>query len=184
MTRSGRHASTRRALVRLAGVATLRRLAGAAGLGTAALAAGCGFQMRGTTKLPVRTLHASFPAGSPTGAEFRRLLRASGDTELVDRPELAEARLDVLSEIREKEIIGFSSTGRPREYQLRLKFAFRVVDAKGDDRIPYTELVLRRDITTTDTQLVAKEQEEVLLYRDMQSDAVQQLMRRLAAMPR
>ncbi|MEN9316603.1 MAG: hypothetical protein RIS35_2996, partial [Pseudomonadota bacterium] len=87
-------------------------------------------------------------------------------------------------ETREKEIVGFSSSGRPREYQLRLRFAFRVVDAKGDDRIPYTQLVLRRDITTTDTQLVAKEQEEVLLYRDMQSDAVQQLMRRLAAMPR
>lgn len=184
MPRSGRHPGARRTLVRLAGAVALRRLAGTAVLVAAGATTGCGFQLRGSAKLPVRTLHANFPAGSPTGPEFRRLLRASGDTELVDRPELAEARLDVLSEIREKEIVGFSSTGRPREYQLRLKFAFRVVDAKGDDRIPYTELVLRRDITTTDTQLVAKEQEEMQLYRDMQSDAVQQLMRRLAAMPR
>lgn len=184
MLRSGRHPGARRTLVRLAGAVALRRLAGTAVLVAAGATTGCGFQLRGSAKLPVRTLHANFPAGSPTGPEFRRLLRASGDTELVDRPELAEARLDVLSEIREKEIVGFSSTGRPREYQLRLKFAFRVVDAKGDDRIPYTELVLRRDITTTDTQLVAKEQEEMQLYRDMQSDAVQQLMRRLAAMPR
>ena len=184
MLRSGRHPGARRTLVRLAGAVALRRLAGTAVLVAAGATTGCGFQLRGSAKLPVRTLHANFPAGSPTGPGFRRLLRASGDTELVDRPELAEARLDVLSEIREKEIVGFSSTGRPREYQLRLKFAFRVLDAKGDDRIPYTELVLRRDITTTDTQLVAKEQEEMQLYRDMQSDAVQQLMRRLAAMPR
>lgn len=184
MPRSGRHAPARRALIRLAGVAALGRIPGAAGLAAALSTAGCGFQLRGSTKLPVSTLYANFPSGSPTGAEFRRLLGASGETRLVDRPELAEAVLNVLSETREKEIVGFSSTGRPREYQLRLRFAFRVVDAKGDDRIPYTELVLRRDITTTDTQLVAKEQEEVLLYRDMQSDAVQQLMRRLAAMPR
>ncbi|MBL8458521.1 MAG: hypothetical protein JNM92_04090, partial [Zoogloea sp.] len=32
-----------------------------------------------------------------------------------------------------------------------------------------------------DSQVLAKEQEEILLYRDMQGDLVQQLMRRLSA---
>ena len=39
--------------------------------------------------------------------------------------------------------------------------------------------MLKRDLTYNDTDVIAKEQEEILLYRDMQSDAVQQLVRRL-----
>lgn len=156
---------------------TARRLL----LAGAALAlAGCGFQLRGSADLPFRTLFAVFPPGSTTAAEFARMLRG-GSTRLVDRPQDAEARLDVLEERREKEIVGFSGTGRPREYQIRLVFTFRVVDAQENELMPATQLILRRDITTTDTQYVAKEQEEALLYRDMQRDLVQQLLRRLAA---
>lgn len=150
--------------------------AGAAGL----LLAGCGFQLRGSAQLPFRTLYAAFPYGSGTGAEFRRAMRSSG-TQLVEQPQQADARLLVLEELREKEIVGFSSTGRPREYQIRLLFSFRLLDAGEEELIPPTRIVLRRDITTTDTQFVAKEQEEALLYRDMQRDLVQQLLRRLSA---
>lgn len=156
-------------------------LTGSAATLAALLAAGCGFRMRGSADLPFRTLYAGFPPSSSVGADFRRLVRASGTTEIVERPEQAEARLEVLGELREKEIVGFSSTGRPREYQLRLRFSFRLLDAKGIELIAPTELLIRREITTTDTQLVSKEQEEALLYQEMQQDLVQQLLRRLAA---
>ncbi len=161
---------------------TRRRLL-TASLATVALA-GCGFQLRGSADLPFETLYAGFPPGSETGLEFERMMRGSG-TRLVSRPQDAQARLDVLGENREKEIVGFSSTGRPREYQLRLLFSFRLVDMRTEDAlIPPTQMMLYRDITTTDTQYVAKEQEEGLLFRDMQRDLVQQLLRRLAAAPR
>lgn len=148
----------------------------------ALLPAGCGFKLRGSTQLPFDTLYASFPPNSPTGAEFRRLLRVQGATRLVDRPADAQARLDILEERREKEIVGFSSSGRPREYQLRLILRYRLLEARsGTELGPMGEIILRREITTTDTQVVAKEQEEALLYREMQGDMVQQLLRRLAA---
>ncbi|HRO58590.1 MAG TPA: LPS assembly lipoprotein LptE, partial [Burkholderiaceae bacterium] len=78
----------------------------------------------------------------------------------------------------------FSSTGRAREYQLRLRFVFRVVGAKGEVLLPPTELVLSRDITSSDVEIVAKQQEEELLYREMEADLVQQLLRRLGAIDR
>ncbi|HPU54137.1 MAG TPA: LPS assembly lipoprotein LptE [Burkholderiaceae bacterium] len=147
--------------------------------------AGCGFQLRGAAQLPFESLYASFAPSSAIGGDFRRMVRVLGGTRLVDRPEDAQVRLDPLYELREKEIVGFSSTGRPREYQLRLRFSFKLTDiAKGVELIPATEILLRREITTTDTQLVAKEQEEALLYREMQTDMVQQLLRRLAALKR
>ena len=153
-------------------------------LAAAALACGCGFQLRGSTGLPFKTMYASFPPTSAIGPDFRRMVRISGETELVERPEQAEVRFEVQGEVREKEIVGFSSTGRPREYQLRLRVTFRLLDAKGLELIPNTVLLLRREITTTDTQVVAKEQEEALLYREMQADMVQQLLRRLSAVKR
>ena len=58
---------------------------------------------------------------------------------------------------------------------------FRVRDAAGAELLGPTEINLRRPITFNETQVLAKESEEVLLYRDMQTDLVQQVMRRLVA---
>ena len=68
-----------------------------------------------------------------------------------------------------------------REFQLRLRFRFRLRTLGGKELIPDTELLLQREINFNESQILAKEAEEALLYRDMQSDIVQQLMRRLAA---
>jgi LPS-assembly lipoprotein len=40
---------------------------------------------------------------------------------------------------------------------------------------------LTRDVTYNDAEILAKEAEEQLLFRDMQTDMVQQILRRLAA---
>ena len=55
------------------------------------------------------------------------------------------------------------------------------VDARVLVPRPDTELLLVRDISFTETAALAKEAEEALMYRDMQSDIVQQVMRRLVA---
>jgi len=44
-----------------------------------------------------------------------------------------------------------------------------------------TEIELNRNFAYDDSQILAKESEENLLYRDMQTDAAQQIMRRVSA---
>lgn len=157
----------------------------AAGLVVAAqLVGACGFQMRRASEFAFKTLYAGFPPGSLTGVEFRRKMRINDGVQLVDRPEAAEVRLEVLRELREKEIVSFSSTGRPREFQLRLNFAFRLTDASGSELIPPTQMLLRRELTTTDEQLIAKEQEEQVIFRRMHAELADQLVVRLAAVRR
>jgi LPS-assembly lipoprotein len=131
-----------------------------------------------------KTLWVSFPAGSSVEPEFVTAIGYLPDVTLVQPPTPADAHLEVLQEAREKEIVAFSSTGRPREFELRLRFRFRVLDEQADEWVPTTEILLRRTVTSTDAQLGAKAQEEVFLYRDMTSDLVQQLMWRLAALRR
>ena len=77
--------------------------------------------------------------------------------------------------------------GRPyvavREFRLKYGFAWRVINQGGDDIAAPGEVQIERDYSFNDNQVLAKESEEALLYRDMQTDMVQQVMRRLAAVP-
>jgi LPS-assembly lipoprotein len=56
-----------------------------------------------------------------------------------------------------------------------------LTDEKNREHIPATEIVLKRDYSFNDEQILSKESEERLLFRDMRADAVYQLVRRLQA---
>jgi len=77
--------------------------------------------------------------------------------------------------------VGRTATGAIREFQLRLRYRFRLRTQGGKELIPDTEVVLTRDINFNETGALSKESEEALLYRDMENDLVQQIQRRLAA---
>ena len=141
---------------------------------------GCGFHLRGAAQLPFSTLYVQIANTSPLAHEIRRNLRTT-NTRLVDSPANAQATLVILSEIREKQILSLGGQGRVREYQLRYRVGFQVTDGKATTFIAPSEIVLKRDIPFNDSDVLASQHEEALMYRDMQSDAVSQLVRRLQA---
>jgi LPS-assembly lipoprotein len=143
----------------------------------ALLLASCGFHLRGQATLPFDSVYVS---GSPAFVgPLTRALRAGSPVRIVNNAKDAQVTLQILSELRERVILSLSAAGRVREITLRYRVSYRLTDAQSVERIPASEIVLRRDITYSDTDVLGKEQEEVLLYRDMQSDAVQQVVRRL-----
>ena len=146
----------------------------------AALAA-CGFRLRGVPNFAFKTIHVAAPEGSGLAAELRQTIGSSGAVQVVGAPAQAEVVIELTADQREKVVVGLSAAGQVREFQLRSRVRFRVRDAQGRDLIPETELEQHRDITFNESAVLAKEAEESLLYRDMQSDLVQQLVRRLAA---
>ena len=149
-------------------------------LAAAAVAlAGCGFKLRGAQTLPIDTLYLALPVNSPIGAEIARVVRSSTNARIVTIRKEAQAVLELLGETREREVLSVNAQGRAREYQLRLLSTFRVVDPNGLELIAPTTLAARRDIAFNESELLAKESEEALLYRDMQSDLVRQMVTRL-----
>ena len=143
--------------------------------------AACGFQLRGAVSLPYQTMHIALPPASEVGALLKRQLRANGKLQVVDTPAEAEAVFLPVSEARAKNILSINTQGLVREYQLVLRYAFRLTDAKGQTLVPVSQITLTRDITFNDSAILAKDQEEILLWRDMQNDLVNQILRRLAA---
>ena len=153
-------------------------------LGTVAAAlAGCGFQLRQTGDFPFRTLYAGFPTTSPLGAELSRQLRGTGRIELLTeakQAQQADVILDILQEQRQRVVVGTNASGQVRELQLRMTVKFRLRTPEGLEWIEPAELYQQRDLSFNETAALSKEVEEAMLYRDMQNDIVQQIVRRLS----
>ena len=163
-------------------------LRGAVAGGVLSGLAGCGFQLRGPLQLPFTRLRTNLSDRSELGRELRLQLQASG-VQLFDMApslpgqslEPVDVVLEVLTEQRERAVVGSTATGQVREFQLRTRFKFRVRTPKGRDLILDTELLQERDLSYDESLALGKAVEESMLYRDMQSDIVRQVMRRLAS---
>lgn len=162
---------------------------GALALGLFAVLSGCGFALRGAPRFAFRSVRMQGSETTPMARALRRALEDAGvpvfatDTPASPEGDTGQVLLTVLTDQREKTVVGQTAAGQVRELQLRNRFKFRLSTPAGKNLLPDTELLLERDISYTETAALAKEAEEALLYRDMQSDIVQQVMRRLAAVP-
>ncbi len=147
---------------------------------TCGLLAACGFQLRGAYSLPYDSLYVAVPDYSVVGAGLKRSIRNTS-TRLATSAKDAQAIFQPTGELRLPVILSLSSAGRVREKRLTYRYNYRITDNKGRDLMLPVSVELFRDITYADSDVLAKTQEEDLLWRDMESDLVQQLMRRLAA---
>lgn len=141
----------------------------------------CGFHLRGPALLPFETIYVQ-GGGNQLGPDLQRYLRSGSNVKVVQVPDEAQAVLQILGEGREKRILSLTGGGRVGEFELFYRLSFRLHDGKGTELMPTQQLELKRVLSFSDVQVLAKEQEEALLYRDMQSDAVQQVVRRLSTL--
>ena len=122
-----------------------------------ALLAACGFHLRGEAHYAFETLYLNSPAAQPLTADLKRSLEGIGTAQLVESPDKAQVILDIASVENNKQILSLSSGGKVSEFLLSKRVLFRVHDAAA----------------------LPKEAQEQRLWREMQDDAVQQIVRRL-----
>jgi LPS-assembly lipoprotein len=151
------------------------------GLALGGLLSACGFQLRNTQAYAFSSIAVTPASGSAVALEAARYLGSTLRIASVQDTVPPEVVLDVLQELREKTVVGVNASGQVREFQLRLKVKFRLRTPQGTELIAPTDIVQQRDISFSESAVLAKEAEETLLYKDMQADTVQQLLRRLAS---
>lgn len=161
-----------------ASVAARRLLIGALLMG---MLSACGFHLRGTASLPHESLYISSSPYSPFANDLKRSIRAGTNTRIAEDAASADATLFILGEARAKSILTLTSQGTVREFQLRYAVSYRLANKEGQEIVPQSEIALVRSYVYNDQQALAAESEEALLYRDMQQDAVQQLLRRMGS---
>lgn len=151
-----------------------------AGLAVASASAlsACGFKLRQAPNFAFHTIYLG-GGNSPVMQGLRRQLEGSGQVQVT---EIARAQVlfDVLAEQRERVVVGLNANGEVREVTIRSRFRFRVRSHDEQELVPETELLREMDVSYAEAQALAKDAEVEMLFRSMEADAVQQIMRRLA----
>lgn len=143
----------------------------------------CGFQLRRAPEFSFDSIYIAMPEGSALGTELRRQLTGTGKVRVIadaTRRHEADVVLESLQDERERVVVGLNASGQVREFQLRVRFQFRVRTASGREVIPETEILRQVDQSYSETAALSKEAEALMLYDNMQADIVQQVLRRLA----
>ncbi|OJU89777.1 MAG: hypothetical protein BGO13_14455 [Burkholderiales bacterium 66-5] len=153
-------------------------------LAATGLLAGCGFHLRGAPDFAFNSLYVPASGTSLNKEMIRTLQGAGGHLVLItDAAQIhqAEAQLELFGEQRSRTVVGLTTAGQVRELQLGLVVHFRLKDKHGREWVGDTRLSRTEDVSYNESVSLAKESEEALLYRNMATDLVQQIVRRLAA---
>jgi LPS-assembly lipoprotein len=142
---------------------------------------GCGFHLRGQATYAFSSLYVNTTGAPAFDAELKRALDGAGSAKVAPTPTAAQVILDIPPIADEKDVLSLSGAGSVREYQLVMRVNFRLHDADGGEWLPPGEIIIRRSYTFNETEVLARDIEEQRLLRDMQSDAIAQLIRRLQA---
>jgi LPS-assembly lipoprotein len=140
--------------------------------------AGCGFHLRGDVKYAFSSAYVNAPAASPMATELKRTLEGGGTT-ITEAAKDAQVTIDLANVADSKDVLSLSGGGRVREYALAKRATVAVHDGEGRDWMPAAEIVVRRSYSYNESEVLAREAQEVKLYKEMQTDVVQQIVRRL-----
>jgi LPS-assembly lipoprotein len=148
--------------------------------GSALVLSACGFQLRGEQNFAFKRL-AIVGGPAPFTARLTRMVEGGSDSVVVNSTANADAVLHV-TETRNFSTLTLNSFGSVEEYQINYWLNYSLVSADGTVLIQPSSIALNRAMTYSDQFATAKMQEADLLFTDMQNDAVDQLMRRLAVL--
>lgn len=149
-------------------------------LSTAAVLAlpACGFKLREAPHFAFEAVQLAGVAGY-VASQLRREMPINGLR--VDGMPLPAVILAALVDQRERVVVGQTAAGQVRELQLRVRFRFKLSTRDERELIDDSEILLERDLSFNESQVLAKDAEEQMLYREMTVDIAQQVIRRLAA---
>ncbi|TCJ12760.1 lipoprotein B transmembrane [Parasulfuritortus cantonensis] len=165
-------------------------------VGVPAALAGCGFQLRGQAKLPFKSAYVEaggvggrgsaitgpMPSARSRESTLAKSLRHYLDVQgkLAAQRNKADVVILLTNETRGKSILSLSGAGKVREYRLVHSLTISAISPGGEEMLAPTDIRLTRDFSYSDEQILAKEAEEATLRKDMEDEALRQIIRRLA----
>ncbi len=142
----------------------------------------CGFHLRGKTDIPFDSIYI---LGNTlvVSKELNQTLNLN-EVVILESAENAELQLDLLGEENEKRILSIGGEGTVNEFELYYRVHYRS-KLPGDE--VWSQVVTveaRRDFTFDEANRLAKQSEERQLNKNMQTDVVRNIVRRLSALKR
>ena len=146
----------------------------------------CGFHLRGTGKAELQAalsilqvrVEGNLLENHPLLAAMKYALRTQANVRIEETGDAP--RLLLYGERSDSRVLSVTSTGKAEEYLLTYEVSFRLTDAKEQPLSEPQTVRVQRDYRYDPLNVLAKEREEQELRRELQRDAVQQILRRLS----
>lgn len=145
---------------------------------------GCGFRLRGDVTFAFASIAVNpNPGGKLAQALRRQLARQVRVMDAGQALEQADLVLDVLDERRLLGALSTTPSGQVTQVQLTFSARFSVRTPQGQSLLAPDSIVLQQEAGYSESLALSKEAEQELMFREMQQDAVQQILRRLSQLP-
>lgn len=145
------------------------------------LLAGCGYHMRGSIALPAELKNIYvFGVSSELNQELKEILKASNG-KMASSPNEAGIVVKVLKEDIRRRILSVGSTGKSSEMELDYYLRFQLYDNKENPLLDEQTLEIAREFFNDQTAVLAKENEELMIRKEIYRQAGRMLMVRAQA---
>ena len=141
----------------------------------------CGFHLRGMESHTLAVDNVYIQSKQASGPLLRELREALSDADvsLAASREQAEVVLIIAGEQRDRRVLSVGSTGKVQEYELHYAVSFELRDADGEIMLERQQISRLRDFSFSETDVLAKADEEDMLYQDMRRNVVRDILNRL-----
>ena len=150
------------------------------------LMASCGFKLRdGSYRLPaewrelVIETRGGISAHSGLTVDLKLALQETQDVVVRDAGAKDLPKVILLEERFRNPVSAIDSLGRAQEYLLEYIVHYKVVGSDGKEVIPKQRIYLRQEQSYSSKSILAKEQESVVLKRNLQRRAASRIVERL-----
>jgi len=155
-------------------------------VGSFSLLASCGYHLRGADRIEMPPflavlqlkLEGNRMEYNPLLADMKDALRTRTNARIEESGDAP--RLVLFDEQADRQMLSVTEIGKVDEYLLKYEVSFRVVDKDNQVLSAPQTVKVRRDHQFNRLAVLAKEREQQELHREMQRDAVNQIVRRLA----
>jgi LPS-assembly lipoprotein len=160
-----------------------RHVRACAALGLLLALSGCGFHLQGAGSLPP-AMAKTFVDTTRPHSEFMLtitdVLRQRG-SEVLSAPDEGAAVLDIARDDTGQRVLSVSARNIPREYEVYYAVTFSL-KLRGQALINSETLVVTRNYTYDETEVLAKAAEEQILRRALAEDLARRVVRRIESL--
>jgi LPS-assembly lipoprotein len=144
---------------------------------------GCGFHLKRAVDIPPELNPVYIEAGEGGGAVREAMLRTLEVSQVRQATSIKEARIvvRVLRVSRSSRVAAVDRNGKVIARELRLGVTFDALEPERETRLERQTLDLSRTFENPDVEVLGKELEEELIYRDLIQDAADRILERLGA---
>ncbi|MDD2762275.1 MAG: LPS assembly lipoprotein LptE [Methylomonas sp.] len=138
----------------------------------------CGYHLRGSIDLPVELKSIyMFGMSASLNGEMKSLLRAA-DSKVAASPNQAGVVIKVLKEDMRRRVTSVGQTGKSSEMELNYYLRFQFYDNQENPLLEEQTIEMSREFFNDQTVILAKENEEVIILKEMYRQAARTLLSR------